>query len=186
MPTRSTRAAPTCSSGRGAGLVVWVTGLPASGKSTFARRLRGRLERDGLASLILDSDEVRRALVPAPGYGARARSAFYTTLARLAALVADQGFVAIVAATAHRAAYRRLARRLSSPFLEVYLDADARSCAQRDRKGLYARALAGKLRSFPGAAHVYEPPQRPDVTGHGGRDPAALGRALALIERLRA
>jgi adenylylsulfate kinase len=158
-----------------------VTGLPAAGKSTFAHRLRARLERDGRASLILDGDEVRRALVPAPGYGARARARFYATLARLAALVAEQGFVAIVAATAHLGAYRRLARTISPAFLEVYLDADARSCAQRDRKGLYAMARAGKLSSFPGAAHAYEPPECPDVTGHGGRDSAAVGRALAVI-----
>jgi adenylylsulfate kinase len=160
-----------------AGAVVWVTGLPSSGKSTFALRLQERLRDLGRPSCILDGDEVRRALVPAPGYTPEARDAFYATLARLAALVAAQGLVVVVPATAHRAAYRAEARALAPRFVEVHVTASAEECRRRDAKGLYAAGTAG----LPGADLAYEPPEAPDVVAAGGLDAGAVERVLALL-----
>ncbi|HEY6106413.1 MAG TPA: adenylyl-sulfate kinase, partial [Anaeromyxobacteraceae bacterium] len=84
------------------GAVVWLTGLPASGKSTLAARLRERLEALGRMAVVLDGDAVREALVPRPGYSAEEREAFYQTLASLAGLLARQGLSVLVAATAPR------------------------------------------------------------------------------------
>ncbi len=100
-----------------AGAVVWLTGLPRSGKSTLAARVRDRLAGAGRATLILDGDEVRAALVPRPGYDATAREQFYETLARLASLLAHQGATVLVAATAHRRDFRERARRLAPRFV---------------------------------------------------------------------
>ena len=91
----------------GQGVVVWLTGLPSSGKSTLARRVAATLRAAGRAVALLDGDEVRACLVPSPGYDDAGRGAFYATLARLAALLAHQGLVVLVPATAHRAEYRR-------------------------------------------------------------------------------
>ena len=68
------------------GGVVWITGLPSSGKSTLAEKVAHRLRSAARSCVVLDGDAVRAALVPAPGYGPEARDAFYATLARLAAL----------------------------------------------------------------------------------------------------
>lgn len=163
------------------GIVIWVTGLPESGKSTFARRLHSELLEIGRQSLVLDGDLVRAALAPSPGYGPRARDRFYETLARLAALLARQRLTVIVAATASRRAYRRKARGLAPRFLEVYLDVPLERCERRDRKRLYARARAGELSGLPGVDASFEPPERPDVIARGGRD----GRAVReVVERL--
>ena len=115
------------------GAVVWVTGLPAAGKSTFARRLRDRLRAGGVAAAVLDGDAVRAALVPAPGYDPEGRAAFYETLGNLALALASDGLAVVVAATAHRRAFRdRVRARLSSGaeagngaprFVEVLVDA---------------------------------------------------------------
>ena len=67
------------------GVVVWLTGLPSSGKSTLARAIAAASEEP---ALVLDGDEVREALVPRHGYDPDARAAFYETLGRLAALAA--------------------------------------------------------------------------------------------------
>src|SRR5262249_17912043 len=72
------------------GAVVWMTGLPSSGKSTLAAALQAALGRAGRPACTLDGDAVRAAIVPSPGYTPEARDAFYATLARLAALVAGQ------------------------------------------------------------------------------------------------
>jgi adenylylsulfate kinase len=163
------------------GAVVWVTGLPSSGKSTLAARLRDALARAGTPSCVLDGDEVRAALVPRPGYSAAERDAFYETLAHLATLLASQGLVVVVPATANRAAYRDRARRAAPRFVEVHVAVGVEECRLRDAKGLYAATAAGKAAELPGAGVAYEVPAFPDVTADGGLDDAAVARVLALL-----
>jgi adenylylsulfate kinase len=163
------------------GCLVWITGLPSSGKSTLAESTRERLQRAGVACCILDSDVVRAALLPALGYDATARDRFYEMLGGLGALLAEQGLVVLVAATAHRRAYREQARRRALRFLEVWVDVPLEECRRRDAKGLYAGFARGEQRELPGEDVVYEPPERPDVVAQGGSDAAALETLAALL-----
>lgn len=163
------------------GAVAWFTGLPSSGKSTLAERTRARLAAAGVPAVLLDGDEVRRALVPAPGYAAAERDAFYETLARLAALLASQGFTVLVAATAHRRAHRELARALTPRFVEVHVATPPAECEARDSKGLWAAAGDGKAPFLPGRGVAYEPPGTPEVVASGGHDDAALEAVLRAL-----
>ncbi|WP_242346112.1 adenylyl-sulfate kinase [Anaeromyxobacter terrae] len=167
--------------GGASGAVVWVTGLPSSGKSTFARRLRARLAARGRPAALLDGDAVRAALHPAPGYDPAGRAAFYETLGDLALLLAEDGLVAIVAATASRRVFRDRVRALAPRFVEVHLAVPAKLCAARDPKGLWARARAGEAPELPGAGREYEPPVAPEVVATGGEDEAALEAAVAAL-----
>ncbi|HWN69521.1 MAG TPA: adenylyl-sulfate kinase, partial [Haliangium sp.] len=74
---------PAGAQGTASGVVIWLTGRPAAGKSTLASAVRARLAELGRAACVLDGDRVRDALVPAPGYDDEGRLAFYTTLGRL-------------------------------------------------------------------------------------------------------
>lgn len=159
------------------GAVVWITGLPQSGKSTLATRLFDSL--DG-AACVLDSDRVRAALVPTPGFDDTSRDQFYLTLANLAALLAAQGLVVIVPATANRRRFRDRARELAPAFVEVYVDAPAEECARRDQKGLYSAGPA----NLPGLGANYEPPADPDVTAPGGLDAGAVSAILRRLAKL--
>lgn len=163
------------------GAVVFVTGLPSSGKSTLAGRLVARLRHAGRPSVLLDGDEVRAALVPPPGYAPAERDAFYATLARLAALLARQGVLVAVAATANRRAHRAEARALAPRFVEVLVDVPAEECARRDAKGLWATARAGSAPELPGAGAPYERPERPDVVAVGGEDAVAVEAIVRLL-----
>lgn len=165
------------------GWVVWITGLPASGKSTLARRIQARLREERIPSVLLDGDEVREALEPNPAYEPPARDAFYAALARLAAAIARQELVVLVAATANRQRHREKARKLAPRFLEVYLDTPLEECLRRDAKGLYARAREGRAPSLPGLGEPYESPPHPDVVAHGGQSDPAVEEVL---RRLRA
>jgi adenylylsulfate kinase len=155
------------------GLVVWLTGLPSSGKSTVARRTAALL-RPELPVAVLDGDEVRAALRPQPGYDDAGRDAFYETLAR-------QGLVVLVPATAHRRAFRDRARDLAPDFLEVLVDTPLEECRRRDAKGLYARAAEGTT-ALPGIGVAFEPPPHPDLVVR----PADLAPEAALAARVRA
>lgn len=165
------------------GLVVWVTGRPQAGKSTFAAALVERLRVTGPPVVLLDGDAVRGVLVPRPGYDEAARDAFYATLAGLASLLAEQGFCVVVPATAHQRKFRARARELcAGRYLEVHVAASEATARSRDKKGLYASSDAGAMPDLPGRGLVYEEPDAPDIVANGGRDDAALGAAVARIE----
>jgi len=156
------------------GRVVWFTGLPSSGKSTLARRTAAALAPQ--ACVVLDGDEVRECLSPPPGYDDTSRDQFYETLAKLAATLASQGQVVLVAATAHRRAYRDRARALSPGLLEVFVDTPLSECARRDAKGLYASPPS----QLPGVGASYEAPLAPDLVVRPG-DGAPEERVARLI-----
>lgn len=163
------------------GAVVWVTGLPGAGKTTLASRVAGRLRAAGAACAVLDGDEVRAALERPAGAGEAERDAFYAALARLAALLARQGLVVLVAATANRAAHRERARALAPRYLEVHVATPPAECERRDPKGLYAAARSGRARGLPGLDAAYETPVAPDVVATGGEDDAAVERVVGLL-----
>ena len=165
------------------GVVVWLTGLPSSGKSTLAEEVAARLREAGRCCCVLDGDAVRGSMSPSPGYDDKARDDFYATLAGLAALVARQGLVVLVPATAHRRRHRERARELAPRLIEVHVATDAAICAERDAKGLYAKSAAGELTTdVPGAGVTYEAPRHPDVLADGGRDDAAVAQIVALVD----
>ena len=167
------------------GTVVWITGRPASGKSTLGGYLASRLRADGVPCALLDGDEVRDALGRAAGRGPEERDAFYEALARLAALLARQGLSVIVPATAHRRAYRERARSLAPRFIEIHVATPPDECARRDPKGLYALAREGAAVGLPGADEPFEDPVAPDVIALDGEDERALAHALALLRLAR-
>jgi adenylylsulfate kinase len=160
------------------GVVVWLTGLPASGKSTLADRVAARLRAMPRPIAILDGDAVRAALRPVPGYDEPARCDYYETLGNLALLLSEQGLVVIVAATAHRRAWRD---RIRAPgaLIEVHVATPLEECLRRDPKGLYRSDAA----ALPGTGVEYEAPAAADVVANGGHDERALDEIIRRIER---
>lgn len=162
------------------GTVVWFTGLPQSGKSTLAARVRERLVAARRLCVLLDSDELRTVL-GAERYDEAGRDEFYGRLAGLAGLLARQGHVVLVAATAPRQSHRLAARTAVPNYLEIYVRTPLAECQRRDTKGLYARARAGDAPALPGVGVPYEPPYAPDVVADGGHDDDALATIARLV-----
>ena len=160
-------------------MIIWFTGLPASGKTTLAYRVRERLTRP---SIVLDSDDIRSAL-GALEYSARDRDAFYDSLGKLALLFERQGVVVLVAATAPRRSHRDAVRARAARFVEVWVDTSLETCEARDVKGLYARARAGDAPDLPGVGAAYEPPLAADVLATGGHDESAVASIVARAAR---
>lgn len=161
------------------GIVAWLTGLPSSGKTTLGTEVAAALRGQGIPVIELDGDVVRGALVPSPGYDAQGRADFYETLGRLAALLAHQGHVVVVAATASRAAFRAGARKLAPRFIEVFVDVPVEECSRRDAKGLYAAGT----RSLPGLDAPYEAPLRPEIRVQSS-GPAAVACVVEAIHAI--
>jgi adenylylsulfate kinase len=142
---------------------VWLTGLPASGKSAIAKVLRLKLMQAGLVVEVLESDAVRKYLTPAPTYSPEERDLVYRALAFFGSRLVAHGVPVIFDATANRRAYREGARVLIRNFLEVAVVCPLAVCQQRDRKGTYRRGVSGNSTTVPGLQVPYEPPLTPDV-----------------------
>jgi adenylylsulfate kinase len=160
--------------------IIWFTGLPASGKSTLAERTREALAATARAAVVLDGDTVRDC-IGARGYAADDRDAFYRALAALAAMIARQGVIAIVAATAPRREHRDAARIPGIRLVEVWVRATLAECEARDVKQLYGRARRGEVDALPGIGVAFEPPEHADVIASGGRDDPALAAITRLV-----
>jgi bifunctional enzyme CysN/CysC len=147
------------------GAVVWLTGLPASGKSTLARALERRLFGNGGSPVLLDGDTLRAGLNSDLGFSPSDRTENVRRLAELAAHLARNGHIAIVAAVSPSAQDRALARRIAdTTFREIYVSTAAAICERRDPKGHYAKARAGTLQGFTGIANDYQSPVACELT----------------------
>ncbi|HEX4437416.1 MAG TPA: adenylyl-sulfate kinase [Solirubrobacteraceae bacterium] len=155
------------------GATLWFTGLPGAGKSTVAAAVEERLLQMGRPAFLLDGDNLRHGLNGDLGFDEAARAENVRRTAHVARLLAESGTVALVSLVSPYAADRQAAATLHKAdeleFFEVFVDAPLELCEQRDPKGLYARARAGKLSGMTGVGAPYEPPADPDLTlGSGG------------------
>ena len=161
------------------GFAVWLTGLPASGKSSITRELVKQLQACGMTAVVLESDAMRKILTPEPSYSEEERDRFYRALASIGEVITRSGTNVIFDATANRREYRDRARRLINKFIEVYVACPLEVCAKRDPKGLYAQAALKKTTTMPGLQAAYEPPLKPDLT-LDGQAPPETGAVLVL------
>jgi adenylylsulfate kinase len=163
---------------------VWITGLPASGKSTLAEALVARLAASGVRAVRLESDALRGVLAPGAGYDDAGRDAFYGALAGEAARRVRGRESVVVDATANRRAYRDWARGMIDRFAEVWVDTPLPVCEARDPKGIYRRGRAGEAGGdVPGLAAPYEPPGNAEVVVRGDAElpDEAAGRIVSWL-----
>lgn len=161
--------------------VVWLTGLPGSGKSTIADATVRRLHALGVHTYVLDGDNVRTGLNKDLGFTAEDRAENVRRVAEVAKLMKDAGLVVFVALVSPYRADREAAAALfeDGEFLEVYVDTPVEICAERDPKGLYAKAAAGNLPNMTGVGQTYEVPEAADIVLDGAGDLDAQVERLA-------
>lgn len=157
---------------------VWITGLPASGKSTITRELVRELACRGVDAAVLESDALRQVLTPRPTYSDDERGTFYRSMVHIGALLVKHGVPVIFDATANRRVYRAAARSGIERFIEVYVDCPLETCVARDPKGIYRKARSGDASTVPGVQAAYEPPEHPEVVVSGSGDRSDATRAI--------
>ena len=149
------------------GAVVWLTGLSGSGKSTLAVALESLLFRRGIASMILDGDNLRHGLCADLGFSLEDRAENIRRAGEVAKLMAESGLVVISSLISplqkERGAVRSACNSAGVGFAEVYIDASLEECEKRDPRGLYKKARKGEIRGFTGIDSPYEKPEKPDL-----------------------
>lgn len=149
------------------GGTVWLTGLPASGKSTTAFALEYALVSMGYFSYVLDGDNVRHRLNKDLAFSAKDRKENIRRIAEVARLFADAGLIVITSFISPYREERDFVRRIHKDsgfsFFEIFIDTPLDVCEARDPKGQYAKARRGELKGFTGVDDPYEPPLEPDL-----------------------
>jgi adenylyl-sulfate kinase len=151
-----------------AGVVVWLTGLSAAGKTTIANALERELFNQGRQVYVLDGDKMRQGLCSDLNYSPESRKENIRRAGEVAKLFADAGIICITAFISPYRSDRDLVRAMMPPggFLEVFVNAPLAVCEHRDPKGLYAKARAGIIKDFTGVSAPYEPPLHPELELH--------------------
>jgi len=146
------------------GLVVWLTGLSASGKSTIAVEAEKILNSMGKAVYRLDGDNIRFGLNSDLGFSEQDRFENIRRISEVCALFQDAGLIVIASFISPLAKMRQMAReKAGKDFMEVYVKADVQTCMKRDPKGLYKKALNGEIQDFTGISSPYEEPVNPEL-----------------------
>ena len=147
------------------GVIVWLTGLSAAGKSTIACILERQLLQAGKLAYRLDGDNIRHGLNKNLGFSAEDRAENIRRIGEVARLFCDAGVIVIVSfISPHRIVRDAVRTKMADgDFIEVYIKVSVETAARRDPKGLYKKALAGEIKGFTGIDDPYEEPLRPEI-----------------------
>ena len=145
--------------------LLWFTGLSGAGKSTVANALDVALHQRGYHTFLLDGDNVRHGLCKDLGFSDADREENIRRIGEVGKLFTDAGLIVLSAFISPFASDRQLVRNLfpAGEFIEVFMDTPLDVCEQRDPKGMYVKARAGKIKHFTGIDSPYEAPQHPEL-----------------------
>ena len=147
------------------GVVLWFTGLSASGKSTLAYAVEEKLNKEGHLCYVLDGDNVRHGLNKNLGFSPEDREENIRRIGEVANLFAQAGLITMTAFISPYRADRDKARALlkDGEFIEIFVRVPLKVAEERDPKGLYKKAIAGEIKEFTGISAPYEEPLSPEL-----------------------
>lgn len=149
----------------GVGAIVWFTGLSGSGKSTVARAVEAALVQGGHGAFVLDGDNLRFGLNADLGFSPEDRKENIRRVGHVSKLFADANVILLAAFVSPYQADRDAVRQIvpEGRFIEVHVSTSLEVCAERDPKGLYAKANRGEIANFTGVSAPYEAPENPEL-----------------------
>jgi adenylylsulfate kinase len=164
-----------------ASVILWFTGLSGAGKSTLAHAVEERLNEMNCRTFVLDGDNVRHGLCSDLGFSPVDRVENIRRVGEMTKLFIEAGVIALTAFISPFQADRARVRSLvpQGDFLEIYCDCSLEVCEQRDVKGLYKRARAGRVKEFTGISSPYEYPDNPELVVDTGK--LSLDDSVALV-----
>lgn len=145
--------------------VLWLTGLSGSGKSTLACAIKTKLHHASCQTVVLDGDNIRHHLCRDLGFSTADRKENVRRVAEVSRLFLQTGHIVLSALITPFSVDRQVARDIinTDNFIEIYCQCSLSVCEQRDLKGIYQLAKAGKIDNFTGISSPYEVPKNPDI-----------------------
>lgn len=143
---------------------LWLTGLPCSGKTTLAKRLKEELDNRGYKTVHLDGDDVRSKLNADLGFSGVDRKENLRRISHVARLFNENGNFVIASFVSPTDELRKMIKEIIENFKLVYLRCSVETCEKRDIKGMYKKAREGQIQEFTGISAPFEEPQYSDMT----------------------
>jgi adenylylsulfate kinase len=144
--------------------VIWLTGLPGSGKTTIANKINNELRERNIKSELLDGDELRKNISSELGFSKKDRDIHVRRVVYISDLLSRNGIACVVSLISPYLEMREFARKALPNFVEIWVKCSIETCIQRDPKGLYKNAMDGKVTDLTGLQSTYEPPISPEIT----------------------
>jgi adenylyl-sulfate kinase len=167
------------------GIVVWLTGLSGSGKTTIARTVEDALKSMNRCVVVLDGDEIRKHISSDLGFSKRDRELNVERVSYLSHILSRSGIITIVALISPFRTSRDYARKLiGGDFVEVWVKCSMETCKKRDPKGLYAKVIAGEITNFTGIDQNYEIPLKPEIVLDTDKETSSLC-AERILQKLK-
>ena len=170
------------------GVLLWLTGLPSSGKSTIAYTVEHALVNRGHLAYVLDGDNIRFGLNKNLGFSAEDRAENIRRIGEVGKLFVDGGYITLASFVSPYREDRDGVRALMADgdFAEIFIDTPVELCEERDPKGLYKKARTGEIPNFTGVSDPYEAPENAEMvikTATGTPEEAAA-QILAMLEKI--
>ena len=146
-------------------ILIWLSGLSGSGKSTIANELEKKLYENKYLSYLLDGDNIRIGLNQDLGFSDNDRKENIRRISEVSRLMIDAGLIVITAFISPFEEERKLAKDLvkEENFFLVHVECSVEKCEERDVKGLYKKARLGEIKNFTGIDSPYEIPKDPNL-----------------------
>ena len=153
------------------GVLVWITGLPGSGKTTLAKTLHG-LMKNNIPSVLVDGDAVREIMGHDLGYNIKDRLANAYRIVKLNKLLTDHGLVVLCPTVSLFSEIHRWNKNNIENLIEIFIDVPMEVLISRDQKGMYSAAVRGKKKNVRGINQKFDVPKKPHFTirNHGDLD----------------
>ena len=168
------------------GFTIWFTGLPCCGKTTIADRVAALLKSKGYMIERLDGDLIRQNLSKDLGFSKKDRDENLRRAIFLAKMLTRNNVIVLASFVSPYMKQRKKARKEIKKFVEVYVRCPVKICMKRDVKGMYKKALEGKISHFTGVDDPYEEPQSPELIVDTDVESVqeSVGKVLDKIEEL--
>ncbi|VVB60477.1 putative adenylyl-sulfate kinase [uncultured archaeon] len=145
------------------GFTIWFTGLPCCGKTTIADQVALVLKKKKYTVEQLDGDIIRHDVTHDLGFSKKDRDENIKRVTSIAKTLTNKNVVVLASFVSPYRKERRNARKEIKKFIEVYVRCPVEICMQRDVKGMYKKALEGKIKHFTGVDDPYEEPEHPEL-----------------------
>jgi adenylylsulfate kinase len=161
-------------------VVIWMTGLSGSGKTTIAKALERMLHDAGYLTELLDGDNIRSGINKNLGFSDEDRTENIRRIAEISKLFLNCGIITINCFVSPTKAIRQQAKDIigAEDFMEVFIDTPLEICEQRDPKGLYKKARKGEVKDFTGISAPFEAPEKAVVIKTEGKTVADSAKEL--------
>jgi len=145
------------------GKVIWLTGLPCSGKTSIAKEVEKYFIKHKLPIKRLDGNVIRSTVNKKLSFSKKDRDENIKKAGNIAKSLADDGINVVAAFVSPYEKTRGYIRKICPNFVEVYTKCDVKECIRRDVKGEYKKALSGEIKNFTGIQDPYEEPEKPEL-----------------------